>query len=875
MSSGREYGGGRGRGRNGQGHDDNKKFKAADGSSTSVGRPHTASQSHSRDIQHFETKIGEPHGRQNPEHHIDGKISELTLGDKKNGNGTTTAGSIGRGGIRGRRVINVSDILQTRPADVKSKKGNFGTPVELVTNYFKLETVPDWVLYQYRVDFSEKEERERVLRAWLWQHRERLDAAYIFDGSMFFTSKRLTAGNEPLNLTSIKENGEPVQIELKFVNQLSYGNSVYLQVFNILVRRCLMHLNLHLVNRNYFDPKASIHVPQHQLEIWPGYVTSIRQHEQSILMCCEIAHKVMRTDTALKVLADCTKERGDYRTLFQQSMIGSIVLTDYNNKTYRVDDVDFSLNPLSTFLYKNNETLTYVEYYKRRYQITIKDLRQPLLISRSSARDLRAGMEKQCLLVPELCRMTGLSSRMLENRNLMKALADVTRVPPDSRIERLQVFNRRLQGQDEVAKDLKQWQMKLSKDLIKVTGREFPPETLIGGGQATYSAEIDVDWTRNMRSAPMLKNATFECFVVICPNRLRRDTESFLNVLNKAGMGMRFRIPQPIIMGTNSDSPADMLEAVEMSFARYKPDLIMFAFTTDRADRYSAVKKKCYVDRGVPSQVILGRSLSSKGVMSIATKVAVQINSKIGGAPWSVHIPSENVMVVGYDVCHDKTRKSKSVGAVVASLNNAMSSWFSTVSFHSNGEELSDSLAWDICKAIRKYRTVNNNVLPTRIFIYRDGVGEGQIDHVFNHEVEILKKRLTEIYGGANWKMAYIIVTKRIKTRFFGRGRNPRPGTVVDDVITLPERYDFYLVSQSVRQGTVSPTSYNVISDNLGWGPNHIQRFTYKMTHLYYNCSAAIGVPAPCQYAHKLAFLVSQSLHAEPHPRLDTSLYFL
>ena len=33
-------------------------------------------------------------------------------------------------------------------------------------------------------------------------------------------------------------------------------------------------------------------------------------------------------------------------------------------------------------------------------------------------------------------------------------------------------------------------------------------------------------------------------------------------------------------------------------------------------------------------------------------------------------------------------------------------------------------------------------------------------------------------------------------------------GTVVDDVVTLPERYDFFLVSQSVRQGTVNPTSY-------------------------------------------------------------------
>jgi hypothetical protein len=41
----------------------------------------------------------------------------------------------------------------------------------------------------------------------------------------------------------------------------------------------------------------------------------------------------------------------------------------------------------------------------------------------------------------------------------------------------------------------------------------------------------------------------------------------------------------------------------------------------------------------VPSQVIVARSLTAKGVMSIATKVAVQLCCKIGGAPWSVEIP--------------------------------------------------------------------------------------------------------------------------------------------------------------------------------------------------------------------------------------------
>ena len=36
-----------------------------------------------------------------------------------------------------------------------------------------------------------------------------------------------------------------------------------------------------------------------------------------------------------------------------------------------------------------------------------------------------------------------------------------------------------------------------------------------------------------------------------------------------------------------------------------------------------------------------------------------------------------------------------------------------------------------------------------------------------------------------------------------------------------------------------------------------------------------IRVPAPCQYAHKLAFLVGQSIHREPNLSLCNCLYYL
>lgn len=53
-------------------------------------------------------------------------------------------------------------------------------------------------------------------------------------------------------------------------------------------------------------------------------------------------------------------------------------------------------------------------------------------------------------------------------------------------------------------------------------------------------------------------------------------------------------------------------------------------------------------------------------------------------------------------------------------------------------------------------------------------------------------------------------------------------------------RYDFFIVSQAVRSGSVSPTHYNVIYDNSGLKPDHIQRLTYKLCHVYYNWPVSV-----------------------------------
>jgi aubergine len=114
-------------------------------------------------------------------------------------------------------------------------------------------------------------------------------------------------------------------------------------------------------------------------------------------------------------------------------------------------------------------------------------------------------------------------------------------------------------------------------------------------------------------------------------------------------------------------------------------------------------------------------------LMSVATKVAIQMNCKLGYAPWSVEIPLSNLMTIGFDVTHDTRDKSLSYGALVATMDLKQSvRYFSAVSAHRNGEELSNELSLNVNKALREYRATHN-VLPARIMFFRDGVGDGQV----------------------------------------------------------------------------------------------------------------------------------------------------
>ena len=114
------------------------------------------------------------------------------------------------------------------------------------------------------------------------------------------------------------------------------------QFYNTLFRRIMQSMKMVQMNLNFYDPTAGHQVPQHKLEIWPGYVTAVQEFEGGGMLCCDVSHKVLRSQTAYELIKDVMKQNpADLRGSVLKAVLGATVLTRYNNRSYKVDDVDW------------------------------------------------------------------------------------------------------------------------------------------------------------------------------------------------------------------------------------------------------------------------------------------------------------------------------------------------------------------------------------------------------------------------------------------------------------------------------------------------------------------------------------------------------
>ncbi|XP_018431983.1 PREDICTED: piwi-like protein 1 [Nanorana parkeri] len=786
--------------------------------------------------------------------------------------------SIGERGGRKRDFHDIGVCTRQTIEHVKdSKTGVSGKAIQLLANHVKLISLPKWSLYQYHVDYNPQMESRFLRSALLYQHDNLIGKAHAFDGTILFLPIQLNKVNEVFSQT---RNGENVKITITLTNELPPTSPTCFQFYNIIFRRLLKLMNMKQIGRNYYNPEDPIDIRTHKLTIWPGFTTSILQYETSIMLCIDISHKVLRSETVLDVMYNLHSKVGEhhFHDACKKELIGQIVLTKYNNRTYRIDDINWEFTPESTFKKSNGSDVCFIDYYRTQYNIQITDLKQPGVINNPKKIKGPPGTQPSpIVLIPEFCFLTGLTDRMRSDFTVMKDLAIHTRLAPEQREKQVSKFLDYIHKDDNVQKELKDWGLNFDTNLTSFSGRVAPPERILLSNRHVEYNPQSADWSRELKGPTLIHVKHLDNWLLIYARRNYDAANTLTQNLFKASQQMGIRMSKAIMVEVD-DSTDAYVRALQQ---KVQPDtqMVVCLLSSNRKDRYDAVKKFLCVDCPVPSQCVVARTLSKpQTVFSVATKIALQMNCKMGGELWSLEIPLKEMMIVGIDCYHDTVAGKRSIAGFVASLNQGMTRWFSRCVLQDNKQEIVDGLKVCMQAALKAWH-VCNKTLPSRIIIYRDGVGDGQLDTLVNYEIGQLVDSIKATGKDYSPRLSVIVVKKRLNTRFFaslgGRLQNPPPGTIVDVEVTRPEWYDFFIVSQSVRQGTVSPTHYNVVYDTGALKPDYMQRLTYKMCHLYYNWPGVIRVPAPCQYAHKLAFLVGQSLHREPHLSLADKLYYL
>lgn len=303
-----------------------------------------------------------------------------------------------------------------------------GRQLQLYSNYFQINFDQAGIqgVNKYTVKFdpeipdNSKALRKDVLRSCRDAIKEKLEF-YIDWGTCLYSLRKAA----DLPVYEGEHEGNKYKVSIEWVQIMESTDRDHLSFLKIFFNSMMRALRFETIGPKSFNSAAAHSLAAHNIKVWPGFDARMIMKERGALLNVDVAFKVVRTDSVLKYVTQLRgKAKGDWQEAIQTALTGATVVTRYNQKTYRVERVDFGMSPATTFD-KNGEQVSYAEYYKTRYNENIADPNQPLLINK----DRKTGNE--VALIPELCQLTGLTDAMRADFRLMKDLAGIVHTNAD------------------------------------------------------------------------------------------------------------------------------------------------------------------------------------------------------------------------------------------------------------------------------------------------------------------------------------------------------------------------------------------------------------------------------------------------------------
>ncbi|KAJ8981325.1 hypothetical protein NQ317_015458 [Molorchus minor] len=424
--------------------------------------------------------------------------------------------------------------------DVVTYRGEIGKPLNVSANYIRLQIEKGRGVYEYEVRFNpELDAKNRRIRMVNLIMKE-LGSVKVFDGgSVLYLPLKIVETQQTFHESLPGPDGDQeVSTTLIFKRKKSMGERECLHLYNVLFKR-IMHILLYTqMGRNYFDTEHKYLIPQHKLEVFPGFAVTVDELEDGLMLSLDTQHRVLRTENAYELLNELrSSDPRRFKEMATSSIIGSCVFTRYNNKTYIVDDVAWDMTPQDTFPTRDGGSISFIDYYKNQYNIIIHDTHQPLLINRRSVKvpGQTEKAERMVCLIPELCYLTGLTDAMRSDFRVMKDVAQYTRVTPNQRMAALRTYLGNITKSEKAQQVLSDWGLKIDNGVINMTGRQLDNEVILFGGGQSHQTNNSADWNRAIGENKVTGPIDMLNWIVFHTERDKRHAMDFAQTMCRLG----------------------------------------------------------------------------------------------------------------------------------------------------------------------------------------------------------------------------------------------------------------------------------------------------------------------------------------------------
>eukprot|EP00770_Monocercomonoides_exilis_P002122 MONOS_2106.1-p1 / transcript=MONOS_2106.1 / gene=MONOS_2106 / organism=Monocercomonoides_exilis_PA203 / gene_product=Piwi / transcript_product=Piwi / location=Mono_scaffold00041:103554-106817(+) / protein_length=812 / sequence_SO=supercontig / SO=protein_coding / is_pseudo=false len=771
--------------------------------------------------------------------------------------------------------------------------------VGVIANSYRLDL--NMSMYQYSVQFEppldgarERRIREGLMNEMIQKNYEGVQC--VFDGTALYSYGQSIEEKTVELSRKRKDETHVYKLTVKSANVYvpSMPDFPY-QWLNVFIRNIQQTKGFVQIRRDMLDPNDKTTIAGTRLEIWNGTRFVIYRSISGPTLCADKAHAIMRTDTLLEQWkqARCRLDSPEAEMLRNQ-VKGMCIVTKYGQRCFPYIVLDMILNMTpKTYKFKRSVKIenhkeeegqpkddkkpevegeaqgeyevkeeSLEEYYMDRYNIRLED-DQPILVCRPSGR----GGSRLAMIPLQVAYATGVPDNVRRDFMMMKRIKESHQLSPVQRKEMIDKITLSLFESTQM--DTLGISMK-EKKMIQINARMAPPVELSWGAGRTVTVQ-NGSFRDATKQNSLLRPVQLTNWVVVYNDRDQYCLDKLLDGMRR--VAQRTTIERPREIKLRGSRPRDFCEEFDQAFTpQYKNvQLVMFILPDKDTERYRQLKYITEVKKPVPSQAVTAIN-AKKAQLSMITGLWTQITQKLGGVCWSIPRPAftrvipptsspekedGGVMVASIILSKGKQMK-EGTAAFVASFNHDMTQFHQrTMKCPPKSDVVERNFDRFMKESLDKYLSVNRK-LPTWVFVYHDGLGEGMLSKSVKLEYPQLLNAFHQFdQDGYEYKPrhAFLCVEKKTNHRFFDvSGRNPQPGTIIDSDIVSDELYDFFIIAQSVNpQTTVLPARYIVTVDESGLSPAELQDFTHQLCYMYCNFFGSISMPLPIQMAAKLS----------------------